>query len=434
MTVRKQDACRPLLREARLELGWTQQDLARHLDVTTVTINRWERGTTTPSAYYRTRLSDLFHKSPQSLGLTLDEPQPAPQQELDPQDILALLDPLLPPQKPLLIGRDGVFTKLVDQLCTSHSSYAITGLPAVGKTALLAALGHHPRIRKVFKDGILWVRLGWRPQLLSNLLRWGRLLGATLEDTESFVDSDAWATYLHELIGSRRILLLLDDVWRLSDATLFRPGGLNCSAVLTTRFPLLAHTFAPAHTIHLQELNEAEGLALVSRLAPDLTCKFPSEMRDLVKLVGGLPGAVTAMSQYISLQAYGGQLHRARYAIEQLRNSRAERLQLVKPQLPWEGTSDKTSGALVSLQDTIELVDLHLPDVARTLLRKLALFPPKPSPISETDALTACRGDRKALNLLIDCGLLENDQQERYQMHQVIADYALLLNPFARCR
>ena len=57
------------LRQHRIERNWRQQDLADQLGVTVVTIQRWERGSQQPSAYYRTKLCKLFAVSAQELGL-----------------------------------------------------------------------------------------------------------------------------------------------------------------------------------------------------------------------------------------------------------------------------------------------------------------------------------------------------------------------------
>ncbi len=58
------------LRAARLERGWTQQDLADRLGTTVVTVKRWERGVQQPSPYFRLKLTTLFATTEQALGLS----------------------------------------------------------------------------------------------------------------------------------------------------------------------------------------------------------------------------------------------------------------------------------------------------------------------------------------------------------------------------
>jgi|SRR5581483_11635370 len=63
------------LRRAREDRGWTQEDLADQLNVTPLTISRWENGVQTPRAYYVTRLCRLFNQAASELGLA-DERKP----------------------------------------------------------------------------------------------------------------------------------------------------------------------------------------------------------------------------------------------------------------------------------------------------------------------------------------------------------------------
>ena len=51
----------PLQRERAIR-NWSQQDLADKLGTTFGNVSRWERRITSPSAYYRQKLCDLFGK------------------------------------------------------------------------------------------------------------------------------------------------------------------------------------------------------------------------------------------------------------------------------------------------------------------------------------------------------------------------------------
>lgn len=60
-----------LLREARMERGWTQQQVADRIGAPlSLNVSRWENGTAFPSAYYIERLCQLFGKSVRELGLS----------------------------------------------------------------------------------------------------------------------------------------------------------------------------------------------------------------------------------------------------------------------------------------------------------------------------------------------------------------------------
>ncbi len=56
------------LREERIRRNWRQHDLAEQLGITVLTVQRWERGSHQPSAYFRIKLCALFGKSAEELG------------------------------------------------------------------------------------------------------------------------------------------------------------------------------------------------------------------------------------------------------------------------------------------------------------------------------------------------------------------------------
>ncbi len=57
------------LRKARVERGWSQQELADQIGTTPVNISRWENGSTFPFPFFRQKLCEVFGKTPAELGL-----------------------------------------------------------------------------------------------------------------------------------------------------------------------------------------------------------------------------------------------------------------------------------------------------------------------------------------------------------------------------
>src|SRR5215813_12945213 len=63
-----------LLRAARKERGWSQQQVADRIGAPlSLNISRWESGIAFPSPYYREKLCELFGKSVHELGLSQPE-------------------------------------------------------------------------------------------------------------------------------------------------------------------------------------------------------------------------------------------------------------------------------------------------------------------------------------------------------------------------
>src|SRR5437016_835964 len=72
-----------LLRQARLEQGLTEVALAKKIDVTKVTICRWEKGISKPSPHHYMKLLEVLKKQTvQELGLGLEDEEQEPRQSL----------------------------------------------------------------------------------------------------------------------------------------------------------------------------------------------------------------------------------------------------------------------------------------------------------------------------------------------------------------
>ena len=52
-----------IIKKLREDAGYSQSELARHLDVTRSSVNAWEMGLSTPTTHYIVALAKLFHVS-----------------------------------------------------------------------------------------------------------------------------------------------------------------------------------------------------------------------------------------------------------------------------------------------------------------------------------------------------------------------------------
>ncbi|MGB3649686.1 MAG: CHASE2 domain-containing protein [Rivularia sp. (in: cyanobacteria)] len=109
---------------------------------------------------------------------------------------------------------------------------AIHGLDSVGKSTIATAIAHDKEVQAHFGDGILWVKLGQQPDILSLLHGWVQALGdykfrATSIETTS--------SHLRSLLYDKAVLLVVDDVWNAKNAQAFNQGGSRCQLLITTR-------------------------------------------------------------------------------------------------------------------------------------------------------------------------------------------------------
>lgn len=441
------------LTEARNQRGLSQQELADTIGTNYVNVSRWERGITKPSPYFRRKLCTFFGMTEGELDLVppasngrgkkatgaTSAPSSAAATALVETVEVVASPPALPaavydPAIPLLpaielVGREADLARIKQRL-SSGGSVALTalnGLPGVGKTALSITLAHDPEIRAHFRDGVLWAGLGPNPNLPGLLSRWGSLLGISTTQMATLSSNEAWARAIRTAIGTRAMLLVIDDAWELDDALMFRVGGQNCAHLVTTRFPNIASHMTVDGATLIQSLSEEQSIKLLGLLAPQVVSREAQKVHDLVHAVGGLPLALTLMGNYLRKQAYSGPARRITAALQRLSDAE-ERLQLNEPHVPVESHPSLPVETSLSLQSIISVTDQLLSLEARAALYALAVFPAKPNTFSEEAALAVANCSTDELDALSDAGLLESSgsERDRYTLHQVIADYARL--------
>jgi tetratricopeptide (TPR) repeat protein len=433
---------KPLLDELAHARNETRSAFDQHyagvMGVSAPTLNAWKHGRSRPNTpdQFRRLLTDAVSlgrdrawcehflesadASPalrQSLLARLfeDAPTLAPSARYD--------APFLAPPLPLsgLMGREREVQAMRRQLtCEAGCTLAaVRGLPGMGKTTLAIALAHDADLRRRFADGVLWHGLGREGDVERGYARWARALGIELTGATSLTEK---AEALHDAIGQRHMLLVIDDAWRAEDALAFELGGPNCAHLLTTRFPDIAHDFAGENTLALQALRDGDALKLFAVIAPDVAREARPTARALTALGGGLPLAV----QVIARQAWRAHASSAGALdeFEQAMQHTSSRLALSMPRSPLEAPKDGgKSVSAISPLASISVSFTHLTTEQQQALASLALFPPKPNTFSLDAALGALRISEEAWQGLLNCGLIDSAGEDRFAVHQVIHDF-----------
>lgn len=387
---------------ARLQLGLSQNDMARQLPAGRGSIARWEQGVR-PSPYYRKLLCDFFGKTEAELGLAgLPEEEHA--------SSLRLMLSLPPQQTTPLVGREADLLHLRARL-VAGGAHCVVGLPGVGKTTLALALAYDPAVRSHFGEHILWCSLGHHPDLDDLLASWGKVFGFSVQKMAQLSRAKMVGA-LREAIGEERLCIILDDVWDIADVSVFlQVGGSNASVLLTSRFPRVGAGLVGAEFFTLAELNEDQGLQLLRHFSPRTVELEEEKAKELVRTVGGLPLALTLIGRYLVLMAWSGKPRRIQTALAHLLETNEC---LTLPVSPVDQTA--------TLQSVIALSEQLLEASTREALQCLALFPPKPGTFSEAAALAVADTPVETLDFLEDLGLIEA-VGERYRIHRTIADY-----------
>ncbi|HYR86543.1 MAG TPA: TIR domain-containing protein [Terriglobia bacterium] len=138
-----------------------------------------------------------------------------------------------------------------------HGAVVVRGPGGFGKTTLAAAICHDEGIQNAFDDGILWVTLGQKPDIVMGL---SALYVALTGERRAFAGEEDAAWQLAELYADSDCLIVLDDVWNLAHAGPFLRGGKRCARLITTR---LNDILPNAPQITVDSMEEAQALAML---------------------------------------------------------------------------------------------------------------------------------------------------------------------------
>lgn len=318
-----------------------------------------------------------------------------------------------------LVGRITLIDEL-RQALIAGKDVALSGLPGVGKSVLATALAHDEELRRHFQAGILWAGLGQNANILSELSKWAIALGLPVDMFTGMEGVRERASALHALLGERRYLLIIDDVWESQHGLALKVGGSNCAHLYTTRSPSVANQLAGGNTREIAELVEGEGVSLLRRFVPDIDA---ATAHRLVKAVDGLPLGLVIMGKYLQGELRSGQDRRVEEAFRRL-DDPSEVLQIDQLQSPLDQQPSLQPDTPLSLNRVLELSIDTLDPHAKDLLAGLSLFPPKPNTFSEQTALQVTGASTQSLDALADHGLLEPSGGDRYTLHRIITLYA----------
>jgi WD40 repeat protein len=159
---------------------------------------------------------------------------------------------------------------------------ALHGAGGLGKTTLAAALCHHDSVISAFDDGILWVTLGQKPNLLEALVK---LYTALTGERIGFIDTDDASLHLAERLEDKNCLIVIDDVWELEHLAPFLRGASSCTRLITTRHFEIA---AEAARVEVDEMTPAEAVQLLTARV-DVGSSNLRACRDLTRRLGEWP-------------------------------------------------------------------------------------------------------------------------------------------------
>lgn len=149
------------------------------------------------------------------------------------------------------------------------SSVGLHGQGGIGKSVLAAAAAREERIRRCFPDGVYWVTVGEKADVLAVQLELLARLGA--RDRAPRTPAETLG-HLREVLAERRVLLVVDDVWSDAAAQAFRATGPRGRVLYTSRDPqVLASVGARRHQVDVLSPAVARALTAAILDAPAAT-------------------------------------------------------------------------------------------------------------------------------------------------------------------
>lgn len=293
-----------LLRAARNERSWKQQELADAIGTSCVNVSRWENGRTAPSPYFRQRLSEVFKKTPAELGLLSPSPAPAPSPTPTHKRKLWLM-PNSP--NPFFTGRERLLEQILERLSARREAsltqpQALYGLGGIGKTqtATEFVFRHVDTYSHVF-----WLQANDRETLVADFVTLAQLIElpepAKDEQYETRI-IDAVKRWLSE---NTNWLLVLDNADDLPMVQKFLPTRRKGYILFTTRAEAAGRI---AESIEVEKLTLEEGTLLLLRASKRLKAKAPLEQakaedralaEEIAREMDGLPLALVQAAAFI---------------------------------------------------------------------------------------------------------------------------------------
>ena len=170
---------------------------------------------------------------------------------------------------------------------------ALQGMGGMGKSVLSAAVARTTETRKAFCDGILWVTVGLDASD-SDLIECMRLIGTKFGDDPANYGSKREAeASLSNVLSDKVCLIILDDIWKVPQATPFVNAlGSRCRLLITTRNDdVVASLGAQEHKIEV--LSKPEALKLLANWCEQEVDSLPSEAAEVARECGYLPLALS---------------------------------------------------------------------------------------------------------------------------------------------
>ena len=179
----------------------------------------------------------------------------------------------VPPLRGDEVARPGLMEDLVAAVRrpgagTVGMTTGLWGAGGFGKTTLARLLVHRQEVQERFVDGVVWMTVGEDaagPELADKVTN---VVGLLSGGRPSLTDPLAAGAELGRVLGDRRVLLVVDDVWTSAQVEPFLVGGSAVVRLFTTRVRGVLPPSAVRVQVDEMDLGEATQLLIAG--APEV--------------------------------------------------------------------------------------------------------------------------------------------------------------------
>jgi hypothetical protein len=179
------------------------------------------------------------------------------------------------------------------------SAVGLQGMGGIGKSVLATALARDSEVRQAFPDGIYWLTIGQKPDVLALQKQFLRQLTGS---KETVITEREAKDALREALEGRSALVVVDDAWTIDHADAFSVTAPPARLIIITRNQeVLVGLGAEEHRVDVLSSSDALKMLAewVGEKSPD---KLPAEAAEVAKECGYLPLALAMIGAMIRLR------------------------------------------------------------------------------------------------------------------------------------
>ncbi|MCC3765930.1 tetratricopeptide repeat protein [Glycomyces sp. TRM65418] len=287
----------------------------------------------------------------------------------------------------------------------------VTGMGGIGKTALAVHWAH--RVTERFPDGQLFIDLRGHGEgpALRPIEALTALLGSLgVPPAHVPLDADQAAARFRTQIGTRRMLIVLDNAASAEQVRPLLPGSAGCMVLVTSRHRLAdLIAWHGGSRLTLDPLSSEDAQTLVTGLLRRGSTDA-AEVAKLAELCGRLPLALRIAAANL---AEGARPDVAGYIAKLSEDGLLASLRV-------DGSQDTAIRAVFESSYRV------MPDAARRLFRLLGLAPGPDLSLEAAASLAATSTEevKPLLDQLAAAHLLDHHRPGRYRLHDLLRLYA----------